>query len=229
MRKTFKTVLLSLMTMFATASYAQVDGTFVFVDKDGKEIPDGSTYTASEVEIIEEGTEEEYVLVNSGVYVKNTKAENQGIGATVTLSRIDNGGVFVCFPSQCTPTMTSPMTNVLAGGRIEANEVKSIAAEWLPTADGEAEMTMKLQYYDIEIVEVFGIKQENYVLNSSIECPSITIKFVKNATGINDVLTIDNTQVVGRYAADGTRLTAPCKGLNILKLSDGRTVKVMHK
>ena len=74
MRKTFKTVLLSLMTMFATASYAQVDGTFVFVDNEGKEIPDGSTYTTSEVEIIEEGTEWEYVQVNSGVYVKNTKA-----------------------------------------------------------------------------------------------------------------------------------------------------------
>ena len=36
--------------MFTTASYAQVDKTFSFIDKDVKEIPSGTVWTANHVE-----------------------------------------------------------------------------------------------------------------------------------------------------------------------------------
>ena len=47
-------------------------------------------------------------------------------------------------------------------------------------------------------------------------------------TGINNtVATGENATVVARYAADGTKISAPVKGINILKMSDGTTRKVV--
>lgn len=47
-------------------------------------------------------------------------------------------------------------------------------------------------------------------------------------TGISSVSGSDaNATVVARYAADGTQIDAPVKGINILKMSDGTTRKVI--
>ncbi len=48
-------------------------------------------------------------------------------------------------------------------------------------------------------------------------------------TGINGIVDNNETAVTARYSLDGMQLSAPQKGLNIVKLSDGRTVKVMVK
>ena len=52
---------------------------------------------------------------------------------------------------------------------------------------------------------------------------------VGSTTGIKGVADNASTIEVARYTLDGVRLSAPQKGLNIVKLSDGRTVKVMVK
>lgn len=49
------------------------------------------------------------------------------------------------------------------------------------------------------------------------------------ATAIKGVETSENATVVARYAADGSEVSAPVKGINILKLSDGTTRKVVVK
>ena len=46
------------------------------------------------------------------------------------------------------------------------------------------------------------------------------------ATGINNTTAAENATVVARYTADGTQVSAPVKGINILKMSDGTTRKV---
>lgn len=49
-------------------------------------------------------------------------------------------------------------------------------------------------------------------------------------TGIKTINGVDsNATVVARFAADGTQISAPVKGVNILKMSDGTTRKVMVK
>ena len=70
----------------------------------------------------------------------------------------------------------------------------------------------------------FGIEKFDY--EDIGETSTITVHFVYNekSTGINGISNADAT-VVARYAADGTRLSAPQKGLNIVKLSNGKTVK----
>ena len=45
--------------------------------------------------------------------------------------------------------------------------------------------------------------------------------------GINDALTSNGNRVVSRYSIDGRRLTAPQRGLNIIKTADGHTMKVV--
>ncbi len=52
---------------------------------------------------------------------------------------------------------------------------------------------------------------------------------VGSTTGINGVVDNSSSSEVARYSLDGMQLSAPQKGLNIVKLSDGRTVKVMVK
>ena len=67
---------------------------------------------------------------------------------------------------------------------------------------------------------------EKFEWNEVGDCSSITVKFVYDGTtAINGVADNANATVVARYAADGTRLSAPQKGLNIVKLSNGKTVK----
>ena len=48
-----------------------------------------------------------------------------------------------------------------------------------------------------------------------------------DATGIDKVATSANVKEVSRYSANGQRLSAPAKGLNIVKYSDGSVKKVV--
>ena len=48
-----------------------------------------------------------------------------------------------------------------------------------------------------------------------------------DATGINHVTTSGDAKETSRYTADGQRLDAPAKGLNIVKYSDGSVKKVI--
>ena len=46
------------------------------------------------------------------------------------------------------------------------------------------------------------------------------------ATGINNVITSNDAKELSRYSVNGQRLSAPTKGLNIVKYSDGSVKKV---
>ena len=65
-----KSTFIIAAAMSAASAYAQVDRTFAFVDKDGKEIENGSTVIANQVNTIKEGNYS-YEEIQSGVYVKN--------------------------------------------------------------------------------------------------------------------------------------------------------------
>lgn len=52
---------------------------------------------------------------------------------------------------------------------------------------------------------------------------------VTSSTGIEDVTTGTEATVVARYTVNGVQVSAPVKGVNILKMSDGTTRKVLVK
>lgn len=54
-------------------------------------------------------------------------------------------------------------------------------------------------------------------------------KDLEGASGINGVVNGKQLTEVARYTIDGVKLTAPQQGLNIVKMSDGSTIKVMVK
>lgn len=232
--KFLKSTLLMASAMFALSSYAQseVDDTFVFVDKDGKEVPSGTTYTANIIEVVkgeedEEGNVETYEQVVTGLSVKNTTDGKPAVGAVCTLTAIDNGLFQSCFPAACIPGIDKPGTLNLEPKVIEPNQVIDLQTEWIPDGDGSCTATFQLKLYDYyEKTKPFPtlVFEE---LETEYPMPSLTIKFVKGTTGINDILTVDNTKVVGIYTVDGKRVSAMQKGLNIVKLSDGKTLKVI--
>lgn len=48
-------------------------------------------------------------------------------------------------------------------------------------------------------------------------------------TGISNVINRNEVKEVGRYTIDGQKLNAPMKGINLVKLSNGKTIKVIVK
>ena len=64
--------------------------------------------------------------------------------------------------------------------------------------------------------------EDAYVTNAEI------VKLGETSSGINNAVVSDENAVeVARYALDGTKLSAPTKGVNIIKMSDGTTRKVV--
>ena len=218
-----KSLLLVAAAMFTTASYAQVDETFSFVDKDGKEIKSGTVWTANHVEEDDFGTTQ----VPSEVFVKNNTNERQGIGAFVNVKKIESGSFQICFPMNCMSGITGGMVRT-EGGALNAGEVKTLASEWFPEADGVCDVLVKLEYYNIN-KNKWGMESFERVDDEDLDnpMPSITIHFVKGATAINGIKDGANVEVTGIYDATGKQIQTTQKGLNIVKLSNGKTVKIV--
>lgn len=219
-----KSTFIIAAAMSAASAYAQVDRTFAFVDKDGKEIENGSTVIANQVNTIGQG-EDAYEEIQSGVYVKNLTTDEYGVGVTVTLNKLDNGAAQCCFPTQCLPNWGEEVGGTVktGAGVMKADETKSLQTEWFPEKDGEAEATVKINVYKVTKDKI-GLPVYKEL---NVTGPSITIHFIKSANGISSVNTSTTAKAIAYYTADGKRISAPQKGLNIVKMSDGRTVKMV--
>lgn len=90
------------------------------------------------------------------------------------------------------------------------NAVAFVSLPFVVTVDGK-------NYYNADLNNVW-VNQCQF-----LELPK------GEATAIKGVETSENATVVARYAADGSEVSAPVKGINILKLSDGTTRKVVVK
>lgn len=218
-----KTTLLSLALAFcaSTAALAQdeeYNDTFEFCSEDGTIIPNGSTININTATM----SPDEEIALYTGVYVKNTASVLAYGSVDWTVTKIDNGSFSVCFPMQCnTSDKVGKIQN--SPGVIRANEVKSTQSEWYPQAAGEAEMTMTLTIYSCEFVDnvPYYTKED--------EGPTITLHFNYDPTGINEVSKTQANDVVARYTVGGQQIAAPAKGLNIVKMADGTTKKVLVK
>lgn len=221
--KSIKSLLLIAAAMFTTASYAQVDKTFSFVDKDGKEIPSGTVWTANTVE----DDPFDGLMVVDEVYVKNNTNERQGVGAFINVKKIDSGNYRICFPENCKSGITGGMDRTNPGA-LNAGVVKELNSEWFPKSDGVCEVYVKLEYYNIN-KNKFGIESYERVDDEDLDnpMPYIIIHFVKGATAINGIKDGQNVEVTGIYDATGKQIQTTQKGLNIVKLSNGKTVKIV--
>lgn len=225
------------VALFAAVSmFAQeTKGMFEFATADGTVVPSGSVITKSDVEDHtdpEEGVDN--MQIPTGLWIKPVKTELNGeklcVKLRVDVEKIDHGSIRFCLLGNCISAMREG-TYESNGGFVD--KLDDLATEWMIGNDEEtdkakygeakAKLTLvvcrKVQGKDQFDVEYFKYEDVG-------ESSTVTVHFVYNekSTGINGISNA-NATVVARYAADGTRLSAPQKGLNIVKLSNGKTVK----
>lgn len=226
------------VALFAAASmFAQeTKGMFEFATKDGTVVPSGTVITKSDVEDFtdpEEGHDTKQI--STGLFVKPIKTDLNGeklcVKLRVDVEKIDHGSISFCLLGSCRSVMREG-TYESNGGFVE--QLDDLQTEWIIGNDEETEKAMygeataKLTLVVCRKVSLgkdkYNVEQFKY--EDVGESSTVTVKFVYNekSTGINGISNADAT-VVARYAADGTRLSAPQKGLNIVKLSNGKAVK----
>lgn len=224
--------LFSAVTMFAQ----ETKGMFEFATADGTVVPSGTVITKSDVEDFTDPEEgEDDMQIPTGLFVKPIKTDLNGekiyVKLRLNVERIDHGSIAFCLLGNC--------KNASEKGEFESNagfvdKLDDLQTEWMIGNDEETDKAMygeakaKLTLVVCRKVSLgkdqFGIEQFKY--EDIGESSTVTVHFIYNekSTGINGISNADAT-VVARYAADGTRLSAPQKGLNIVKLSNGKTVK----
>lgn len=226
-----KKIFTLFVALFCTvAMFAQdTKGMFEFADKAGNVVPNGSTLTKTEVE-----KSGKRLQINTGLFVKPVKPELNGekLGAKlrVEVENLDHGTIQYCLLGNCGAASEKGTFNSTSDF---VDKLDDLATEWIMGTDKEGkalkgEATVKLTLVACKKVSL-GLDEfdiEQFEWQEVGDCSSITVKFVYDGTtAINGVTDNANATVVARYAADGTRLSAPQKGLNIVKLSNGKTVK----
>lgn len=221
----------------AVAMFAQeTKGMFEFATKDGTVVPSGTLITKSDVEDLSEPDDGyDTKQISTGLFVKPIKTDLNGekicVKLRLNVERIDNGSIAFCLLCNCKSASEKGEFDS-NGGFVE--QLDNLQTEWMIGNDEETEKAMygeakaKLTLVVCRKVSLgkdqFGIEKFDY--EDIGESSTVTVHFIYNekSTGINGISDADAT-VVARYAADGTRLSAPQKGLNIVKLSNGKTVK----
>ncbi len=222
MKRVFISAIVALLSIGA---YAQTDlTTLQFIDKNGNVVEDGSTITVNETEITG-GT----LQISSGLYVKNTTNEEQGTGVDFTITQLDNGAPQCCFPTNCIPGTNEVGKNYSTeNGGIGANQSLSFQTEWIPTSYGTCTVTFQLKIMEVKEKTIFGTTLPDYDTFKAYG-PKITVKFVySDPTSINGVET-GKANPVAYYKPNGQRIDSLQQGLNIVVLSNGKTVKILNK
>lgn len=217
MKKIF--TLLMLGCLFMTPAFAQddedLDETFEFVDANGKVVPNGSELTCS--------TLNDLGQISTGLSVRNTNNSKEAVQVAVNISKIANGQISVCFPTTC-QNFSTIGTATAAAGTMAAVETKDFATEWVPTKDsyGETDATFQLIHKDFSTTKGFISYGETLGYG-----PKITVHFVyADPTAIKSVDAAKQKSVAARYNLLGQRVSN-ANGLTIVKLANGKTVKVM--
>lgn len=208
---------------------AQIDNTLQFVDANGNVIEDGATVNGV-VEYIETPGYGGSYRVNSGLYVKNNSSETAGVSVAGEITRMDNGRVDCCFPSNCRSLYSVGAFEADAGIKEASAEPYSFSTEWFPesnTSYGQCTATFTLMLR--EVVDNGFFETAGKVIAQG---PSVTVNFVfdEESAGIAGVETVENNEPVGYYTLDGQKLSAPRKGaVNIVKYANGKTAKIFVK
>lgn len=225
-----KSLLLFVAAMFVGgAANAQIDNTLQFVDANGNVIEDGATVNG-EVEYIDMDALGGYYQVSTGLSVKNNSSEVVGASAEVDVTRMDNGSLSCCFPSQCGAIYDVGSIETTAG-TMNSGELKPFQTEWIPsdaTSYGQCIATFRLILREGSVND-WGLPVAGDVIAQG---PSVTVNFVfdEESAGIAGVETVENNEPVGYYTLDGQKLSAPRKGtVNIVKYANGKTSKIVVK
>lgn len=208
------------MFLLTTASMmAEDSNTFQFTDKDGNAIENGATVTVKTPVTDAFGE----VILPSGIYVKNVSAGDAGIRIHYTIETLENGTFQICFPVSCI-TKNATGDFVTDSDLMSSGQSRDLQSEWLPNTYGQCKVT-----YQIEVMtqtQILPPKFEPKEMGSKI-----TVLFTyADPAGIEETTGNNNHQsVIARYSLNGRKLEAPHHGIVIERLSNGQTIKTLHK
>ena len=108
---------------------------------------------------------------------------------------------------------------------------------WLASGDTDAE-TLSYTFTGLDAYDFsdFGYDvtshyqyDDNNATSSLAPSEMVFVNLENGTSGINELQNGSDAKVVARYTADGQLVSVPVKGLNILKLNNGKIVKVIVK
>lgn len=222
--KRFFTLLVSVFALTATG-WAQDEGedldqTFVFIDDQGNIVPDGSVITVAAI------NDEGQMVVP--LKVKNVEGDGAAVSMYETIDALPNGGWQTCAFGNC---MTLSATGYSAKNIISGTDASDIQTEWMPEQGKYATWSATLQIHVFNIITktVFGMKQE--VAGEEIigYGPKVTVNFVYNSESAHISGTAADHQPKEYFNVRGQRIDGPRKGLNIIRLANGKTIKTINK
>ena len=220
--KRFFTLLVSVFALTATG-WAQDEGedldqTFVFIDDQGNIVPDGSVITVAAI------NDEGQMVVP--LKVKNVEGDGAAVSMYETIDALPNGGWQTCAFGNC---MTLSATGYSAKNIISGTDASDIQTEWMPEQGKYATWSATLQIHVFNIITktVFGMKQE--VAGEEIigYGPKVTVNFVYNSESAHIRGTAADHQPKEYFNVRGQRIDGPQKGLNIIRLANGKTIKTI--
>ena len=209
-----KKLLLSLMLLTALSAQAGDSRSYVFVDAQGNEVADGTTLNLNTaIEESDPVTQEMTAYLHSGLYLKHTDDDGMYARLVWTVEQIDNGVVQVCFPVNCVQKNTTE-TYTTQHTMLDVNVPADLQAEWIAYEYGQCKLTMQ--------VEVGSVVRGNFLAEE--DGPQITLLFNYQDPAAVTAPAMSGTQAQ-HYSLTGRPVSAYSKGLHIVRMADGRTVK----
>lgn len=213
MKKLFTSVMMLLLaTSFA---FAQDEALVRFVDEAGNVYADGSTID------ITEGEDDGWggMMFPTGLYVENIAGEDLYVGSDYEIVSIPNGSFQFCFPKTCA-NKSQKGSYTTEQGVLETDAKKDLQAEWLPEAYGTCTVIIQINLY------TFNAITKKYNLDE--RGPKITVNMIySDNASVNNIE--QKAQAVARYNAAGQQVSETQQGLTIVKLDNGKTMKVVNK
>ena len=212
----FLAAALLLIGMGAMAQSAKT--VLQFVDDKGNVIPDGGVFEVTEVVTDEFGR----TFLQPHLFVKNVAPLSKTVALKLDLTSMPYGSVQCCVGS-C-QMFESPGQEMSGSETVKPGATLDIATEWfLPDGITEPKCWTATLTAGLCTTTDTGADYKE-------DGPTVKVKFGKDPTGVASVKDSNTTVTeVERYNVQGQKISKPCKGINIIKLSNGKTVKKLMR
>jgi hypothetical protein len=196
----------------------EVDATFQFVDAQGQTVPDGSVITVNSPN--SEGE------MSVPLFVKNVSDDQAAVSMYEVLTDMPDGIWRTCAFGNC---MELTSTGYSAKSVVNSDYNSTIQTEWIPEKGKYASWTATLQIQVFNITQKKQFGQVVYQPGNEIigYGPKVTVKFdYRDPASISSAKTATAERF---YSLTGRPAARPQKGVNIVRLADGKIVKRIIK
>lgn len=218
--KRFLTIVIAFLALGVTSWAQDVDQTFQFTDTLGNVVPDGTVITVNVI------NEEGQMVIP--LKVKNVSGDKAAVSMYETIDEKPSGDWQTCAFGNC---MALEETGYSPKSVVNVAYDSDIQTEWIPESGnyGTWSATLQIHVFNITSRTVFGKLVEQAGDEIIGYGPKVTVNFVYNAESADVNAVEAPVRPVQYYSICGKRLDAPQRGLNIVKLSNGKTIKVIIK